>query len=258
MKTNKDLQLAMRMGELLLKNGAETMRVEDTMNRIMTANDPCATADTFVTPSGIFATINDKDDVSHTLIRRVKGVTTNLTIITEINNISRNYVNKTIDYEKALVMLDELDTREIYSILYKCLASGLSALSFSYMMGKMFEDLAGAFVVGVISHYALYTLFEKITKSTFLQVLLTSTVIGASASLLCELNLISSVESVIIGGIMPLVPGIEMINAVRDVVEGDFLSATTRFLDAFLVGISIAVGVGFALSTWINFFGGVL
>ena len=43
---------------------------------------------------------------------------------------------------------------------------------------------------------------------------------------------------------MPLVPGVAITNAVRDVLKGDFISACARMVEAFMIAAAVAVGVG--------------
>ena len=46
---------------------------------------------------------------------------------------------------------------------------------------------------------------------------------------------------------MPLVPGMGFVNAIRDIADSDFLSGTVRMIDALLVFVYIAIGVGITL-----------
>ena len=47
-------------------------------------------------------------------------------------------------------------------------------------------------------------------------------------------------------------------NAIRDIADSDFLSGTVRMIDALLVFVYIAVGVGFTLSVYNNMGGGLM
>ena len=57
---------------------------------------------------------------------------------------------------------------------------------------------------------------------------------------------------------MPLVPGMAFVNAIRDIADSDFLSGTVRMIDALLVFVYIAIGVGITLSLYNNMMGGVI
>ena len=65
-------------------------------------------------------------------------------------------------------------------------------------------------------------------------------------------------DGMIIGSIMPLVPGLAFVNAIRDIADSDFLSGTVRMIDALLVFVYIAVGVGVTLSAYNTMGGGLM
>ncbi|MEG2653004.1 MAG: threonine/serine exporter family protein, partial [Ruthenibacterium sp.] len=58
-----------------------------------------------------------------------------------------------------------------------------------------------------------------------------------------------NMDKIIIGGIIPLVPGMALTTAIRDFAGGDYLSGTIRLIDALLVASAIAIGVGAVLVT---------
>ena len=47
---------------------------------------------------------------------------------------------------------------------------------------------------------------------------------------------------------MLLVPGLAITNAIRDTVAGDYVSGVARALEAVIVAVAIAAGIGFVLS----------
>ena len=67
-----------------------------------------------------------------------------------------------------------------------------------------------------------------------------------------------SINFMIIGSIMPLIPGVAFTNAIRDIADGDYISGSVRMLDALLVFFSIAIGVGMAFSFISRVTGGAL
>ena len=85
---------------------------------------------------------------------------------------------------------------------------------------------------------------------------------GALVTLICilcyRLGFGEHLNHMIIGSIIPLVPGVPFTNGIRDIADGDYISGAVRLLDAILVFLCIAigVGVGFALAGWMT--GGAL
>jgi uncharacterized membrane protein YjjP (DUF1212 family) len=65
-------------------------------------------------------------------------------------------------------------------------------------------------------------------------------------------------DKVIIGSIMPLVPGIAFTTSIRDFFNADYLSGTIHIIDALLTAFSIAVGVGTIMTFYRIITGGAL
>ena len=65
-------------------------------------------------------------------------------------------------------------------------------------------------------------------------------------------------DKIVIGDIMPLVPGIALTTSIRDFFNGDYLSGTIHMIDALLTSFSIAVGVGAVITVYQLLTGGVL
>jgi uncharacterized membrane protein YjjP (DUF1212 family) len=49
---------------------------------------------------------------------------------------------------------------------------------------------------------------------------------------------------------MIFLPGVAITNAVRDTLAGDMLSGATKGIEAVVIAVSIASGVGFAIKLW--------
>ena len=62
----------------------------------------------------------------------------------------------------------------------------------------------------------------------------------------------------IIGSIIPLVPGVPFTNGIRDIADGDYISGAVRLLDAILVFLCVAIGVGVMFIVYHRIFGGIL
>ena len=62
----------------------------------------------------------------------------------------------------------------------------------------------------------------------------------------------------IIGSIIPLVPGVSFTNAIREIAEENYISGSVRLLDAILVFLCIAIGVGAGISIMENLTKGII
>ena len=83
----KLLLLAILAGKTMLKNGAETYRAEDTIERICKSRFGIKYADAFATPTGIFASLEFEGEIITYLIR-VKSTKIDLNKINLLNEFS--------------------------------------------------------------------------------------------------------------------------------------------------------------------------
>ena len=51
----------------------------------------------------------------------------------------------------------------------------------------------------------------------------------------------------IIGSIMPLLPGMVFTNAIRDILYGDYTAGLARMTEAVLIAAAVALGVGIGI-----------
>lgn len=253
MDENKLLNLALEAGEIMLSSGAETHRVEDTIERILKTGDNC-TPEAFVTPTGLFVSIHVKSSLSLTKFKRIKKRGVNLEKISLVNSLSRNFVEKKISLDEALLKIDEI--RNITKISFKkiVLCYGIVSMAFTLMFNGTFMDSCLSFAIGIVLGIFVQ-LLEAREISSFLISLFGGALIAALAMFFNELKIENSFSIIIIGSLMPLVPGVAITNAIRDIMAGDFLSGTSRLVEAVLIAVSIAGGAGIVLRIF-SFWGG--
>lgn len=247
MKASKVLKVATTAGRIILENGGETYRVEDTICRICNAYG--FEAECFATITGIMSTVHDENGAPFSLIVRIKVRTTNLDKIDRVNDLARN-LDK-YQPEELIPLLKEINKREVYSSLKNFAAHCFGAASFTGMFGGAPRDFLGAlFIGGVI--YFIRILAEKLELNPYLMY----SSGGAAATLLAFLfdryNLITNIDTTIIGSIMLLVPGMAITNAIRDIIAGDLVAGMARGAEALIIATCLAIGSGIALSTILN------
>ena len=246
METEKILKCAIDAGELMLRNGGETNRVEDTMVRILKKYD-FAEVDVFVTPTGLFASLIDRDGKSFSLVKRILARTTNLEKIALINNLSRRFVDSTLDIDLAIAEIESIKDKKPYPHIYKCFASAIACAFFSQLFDGSIHDALAAFFTGFILHNVTVKLSgEKLSSS--IATVISGAFVALSILSLYKFGIGKNVDKAMIGSLMPLVPGVGLTNAIRDIMVGDYISGTSRIMDAFLVAVCIAVGVGLGFS----------
>lgn len=244
------LVLAIFAGRIMLKNGAEIYRVEDTVQRICSSRENITNVDAFVTPTGIFISVEYQNEV-FTYLRRVRNLTTNLNTISEVNDFSRRFVETDMSIDEAMKILTIIDKTKPYNPFIKALFGSVAAACFSLMFGGTIRD----FISCVIVSFIVIIILNKLSKfdltfflDNFVGAFLAS--IFSYATILIGLG--ENLDMIIIGSIMYLVPGVSMTNAVRDTMSGDFLSGQSRGLEAIFSALAIAFGVGIVLNFYLK------
>ena len=145
---NEILQVAMFAGQMILENGGETYRVEETIWRICKIYG-ADEAESFATPTGIMASICHQGK-TYSLTRRVSNRTVNLDKIDKVNDLSRSIQSKKLSVSDFKRELDKINNLNTYSFLIVILFSGLAAGSFSILFGGNFKDAFSAFLIGLV------------------------------------------------------------------------------------------------------------
>ena len=65
-------------------------------------------------------------------------------------------------------------------------------------------------------------------------------------------------DTIIVSAVMPLVPGVTFTTAIRDTLNGDYAAGSARILEAIVVGLAVAFGVGAGLVAARSLEGGLL
>ncbi len=251
--TKKVLSFAVELGDVLLRNGAEVYRVEDSVLAILNSYD-ITNCDVYVLTNGIFASADEITEHASSMIRHVPMYPMQLSRIAALNSLCREVCAKNITLEEAWIKLDECKRIPNYSLPLLIFATGIGCGGFSYLYGGTPMDALMATLVGIILRVFLH--FEaRMNNSKTITNVLASMVVSILALSFYGTGLPVHYDKIIIGGIMPLVPGIALTNSIRDFINGDYLSGSIRLIDALLTAFCIAVGVGIVI-TVIHLIGG--
>jgi len=242
-------------GQIILENGGETYRVEETISRICRSYG-IEVAEGFVTPTGIMASASPTPADVRSVIKRVKHRTVNLDKIARVNELARRNVLNPIPVEDFHRQLQAIDSSKAYPQRVVIGATALAAAAFTLMFGGTVSDALAALISGyVIKQLTIVALrlgindfFVNVTGGAVL------TLLGLLA-VLCGLG--DNASLIIIGSMMLLVPGLAITNAIRDTLAGDLVAGVTRGAEAFLIAVSLAAGSGIVVGLWIQWLGGI-
>ena len=204
--TKEILSLAVETGDALLRNGAEVYRVEDTVMHILKAYE-IEEYDVYVLSNGIFASANENKDDACSMIRHVPLGQTHLGRIAALNQLSREICSHECSLKDAWTRLDECKAIPTCSKWTEVFFCGLGSGSFSFLFGGTPLDGVIAFIAGAILNMMLKKFSQRKT-SKFITNIFGSALVTLVSLITFSIGLPVLYDKIIIGAIMPLVPGI--------------------------------------------------
>lgn len=232
------------VGQIMIESGAEVYRVENTMYHIANSQN-IPDIQTYVTSTGILLTVGKTQSTRITPIaRRI----TDLEKVARVNAVSRKLSAKSITltqaYDELLTIQNTNYFLPIYlQVLAACIASG----SFLIMFGGIWQDFFAAFIAGGMG-FLTYLIAHDLTRVRFFSEFTASLVVGLLAYLAVHLQLGSELDKIIIGSVMPLVPGLPITIAVRDLMSGHLVSGLAKGAETVLTAFAIGSGIAVVLS----------
>lgn len=247
-KNNQNIDLALNCfllaGKIMMESGAETYRVEDTMLR-MAQSQEFEDAQSYATPTGIIFSLGTNQV---TKITSIQTRITDLHKISLVNNVSRKLSLKIITLEQAYEELLKIQKTNYFLPLYlQVLSAAIASGCFLILFGGLWNDIPYAFIAGGLGFYFL-TLVQEVTRVKFFSEFMAAIVVGIISVVSIKLNLGSEIDKIIIGSVMPLVPGLLITNAVRDIMAGHLTAGIAKGTEALLTAFAIGTGIAVVLS----------
>lgn len=250
------LNLAVSIGEVMLKSGGEIYRVQETVSRILEAYG-IKDYNVFVITNGIFATVHEQQEDAGSMVRYVPIGEINLQKVAKVNQLSREICEGRCSIEEAYGKLKQCENDAGVGNLGLILACGMGSAGFCYLLGGRPYDSIVSFFLGMLLQVFLIAATKR-HASKFILNIIGSALITAGSLVLYVAGAGIMFDKVIIGGIIPLVPGVALTTGIRDLFSGDYLSGSIRLIDALLSGMCIAIGVGAAIKAFQLLGGGAL
>lgn len=254
--TKEVLTLAVEVGDLLLRNGSEVYRVEDTVMHILDAYD-ITDYDVYVLSNGIFASAHEDREDACSMIRHVPLGSTHLGRIAAINQLSREICAHECSLQDAWARLKVCRAIPPYPAGVQIFFCGLGSACFCYLFGGTVLDALMAFWIGMVLQIFLFFTARHV-ESKFITNIFGSALVTFFSLVLLAAGVPILQDKVVIGDIMPLVPGIALTTSIRDFFNGDYLSGAIHMIDALLTALCIAVGVGAVITVYKMLLGGTL
>ena len=242
------LSLALDLGKSMVKCGAEVNRAEQAVMRICYAYG-MEKAQVFSVVSMIIATVVDEESGAHTQMRRSYSYGVNFGRLEKLNALSRRICAETPDLDVVRLELERICVEDKHFRLKYCAGYMLAAAAFTvFFGGTVLDALASVPIAAAI--YFMQTYIRVKGASRLFFTTLESAVAGFLALCFVHMGFGSNADLIMIGDIMLLIPGLQLINAIREMLCGDLMSGMLRLLESIILAIAIAGGFALPMYLW--------
>lgn len=239
------VDLALRAGQLLIQNGAESQRVEESV-RILGTGLGCDWGDVLVSHHALVVSHSSKGQF-RTKIRRITSDGVNMTTVTAVSHLVHRVEEGKYDRAKVRSELKRINSLpRHYNRWVTAVMVGLSCAAFSRLFGG---DWA-VFVVSWTAAIGATLVRQELAKrqfNRFLIVILTAFVAGLFVGIANLIELSSHLEIALAASVLMLVPGVPFINAVEDLIKGYTVVGLARAVTGVLIILAIALGLILAM-----------
>ena len=236
----KILTCIMDIGEQMLISGAEICRVESSLRRMCKAMG-AKRAEVFSITSCIITTVYTEDGSSYTQTRRINTTGTDIEKIHILNQLSRKICMEKPSLEEIRKDLEAAQRCKTYPFWLERLCYALIAGSFTLFFGGGWQDALISLLIGLLASFVVYA-SEKIVTNKIFSKFLTSFVATLLAYIALFIGWTDAVDTIIIGNIMSLIPGIGLTTAIRDLFTGDSITGLLRTIEAVIITLAITAG----------------
>ena len=236
------LRFVVELGDIVVKNGAEIQRTEQTIQKIV-SRDGKYTAQAFVVPTYISVTISTEDGEAFTKTTVIHGRRVNLEKVIACDNVAIRYIYHREPLQQCIDELEAIDALTDFKTHVRIFSYSLISLAFTILFRGTVMDAFTAGIAGIFQGAAMEIMGKYDDLSPFFTNAIGSAIISAMAYIFYSIGIADNYNSVIIGSLMPLVPGFAITMAVRDLMYGDYVSGTAKIVEALLTSIGIAAGV---------------
>jgi len=244
MDYNTLLDLAADLGYKLAMCGAETFRVEDSVNRLLATYG--IKSEVFAIPNCLTVSIETAEGKPMTRMRRIGHHGTDLDAVEKYNSLCRRICAEKPAVKDAVRWLEETDSSRVaYRHFGFLSAHFLGSAGFCVLFGGTMIDAICAGLCGILIGL-LNRFLDNLKVNPFFCTISSAFGMAFVAYAMGAAHIANNTDSVVIGALMLLVPGLLFTNAMRDIIFGDTNSGTNRIVQVLLVAAAIALGTGAA------------
>ncbi|MDO5426599.1 MAG: threonine/serine exporter family protein [Coriobacteriia bacterium] len=240
---SKIVDLALEIAYLQLISGAEMERVDRTIQKICDAYD-ATNVEYFTYPRFIILSL-DYEGKTYTKSKKIRDKAPNFHRLEELSKVFDDILDSKPDLDIVIQRVRMLYTTKQFGVLAQMFCYFFGPAGFTIFFGGTFYEAAISGVIGLLILLITFGV-KKLTDNFFFPTVIYSFVMSLSVRILGALAIVQNVESMQIGLLMMVVPGLIITNSMREFISGEYLTGYSKLIEALLVALAVAMGVIFA------------
>lgn len=238
------VEYTLDVGRKMIECGAEAWRAENTMARILRAYDlEVLDAHTIATQAAVTVKDTDGSHYTSTCMVLPDKTGTDLQRLEILNAAARRICEHPPAVENLPLVMTSASARWSWlELAGYVLAAGAFAVFFG---GSYADGAAAAIIAGVI--YLMEQVRRYYRQNRTIYTVIACFVSGVLARLCMGSSFGLQLDMIMIGDIMLFIPGLALVNGVRELFYSDILTGVYRMVEACLGAGAIAIGYAAAL-----------
>ena len=237
----KATNLLLETASLLMVSGANTIRVNLTINRFASVLN--FKTSFFISHKSIIMTLYEEDTTrTCTRVKNIPPHAINFTIISEVSKLSWHAVTEDWTLEQISNELDIIRNKKRFSKLTVLIAVSLAGAGFCNIFEGDYLNMLVAFIstfVGLV----VFQLTHKEKFNVYMRIVVGSFVASLIAGFGVMFNIGTHPQTALATSILYLVPGVALINSFTDLLDNNIINGMVRFTTGLMTVLAIALGL---------------
>jgi len=242
----KTADLLLEISSLLMVSGANTNRVNLSINRFASALNYSTSC--FISHKSIIITVyKDNTHLSCTQVKNIPPYAINFSIISAVSKASWTAIEERWTIEQIAKEIENIKKQNKYPKLVVLLAVSMAGAGFCNIFSGDYTNMGVAFVSTFIG-LLIFQLTHKEKYNVYLRIFAASLVASVLASLGIVFNLGTNPETALATSILFLVPGVALINSFTDLLDNNIINGMVRFTTGLMTVLAITLGLFIAMA----------
>lgn len=241
----KTVDLLLEIASILMVSGANTNRVNLSINRFASAlrlNTSC-----FISHKSIIMTVYEDDTTSScTRVKNIPAYAINFSVISAISKASWKAVENHWNFEQISKEIEVIKTQNRHPKLLVLFAVSMAGAGICNIFNGDYANMGVAFIstfIGLLT----FQLTHKDNVNVYLRIFLASWIASVIASFGIVFQIGARPETALATAILFLVPGVALINSFTDFLDNHIINGLVRFTTGLMTVLAMTLGLFIAM-----------